>query len=435
MNKSNYIFIGIILVVVVLLVAWLAWPSDVDWSTDYQIEEQHPYDTYIFHELIKGAGCTKELVEVKDSLSRVLHQEVDVPGSYIFIGQSFYGNPDDVVALLDYVAEGHQAFIIAEDPGTLLYEVCDLEDTEDWQEKEDGTYALIQSNWWSAVSDTLIVAYNEDAKGHEFNHRIQYFVDFEVKPFQWIYFNGALKTENDSMVRVIGGFDGTYNNAIEVPHGEGKFYFHSTPLAFSNYHLKTKSGMDYCRAFMSYLQAGKVYWDIENQTIDFFPEQHDEAGGETKPQQGPLEYMLSQPALAAAWYLSLVLVVLYLLFAGRRRQRAIRTIQSPRNTSIEFTEVVSQLFQKQKDHRKLVEMKMEMWRSHARERYRIRWTDKSLAPEPEVLADWSLRSGVPQDLLNRILETYNGLDTLQAVETPVMLQLHSLLETYYHNCK
>ncbi|MEN9640452.1 MAG: hypothetical protein RLZZ262_2321 [Bacteroidota bacterium] len=434
MNNSKYIAFGFIALVVIVLVVALAWPSSVNWKESYTKDKLQPYDTYIFHELIKESGLTKEMVEVMDSLHLTLSKSDQGFGSYIFIGNSFNGNADDINALLKYVEEGHPAFIIADNPGNLLYEVCDLEESDEWHETSDGSYQLAEQYWWNSAADTMVVAYHKDVNNVEYTYNLRYYYDYEVERFDWTYFNRTLRAEGNKEVRVVGGFDGDYVNGIEVPYGRGKFYFHSTPIAFTNYHLKEKNGMKYCRAFMSYMQAGKIYWDIENQRMDF-TSQHDESGTESEARKGPLEYILSQPALSKAWYLALILLLLYLIFAGRRRQRAIPTIKAPSNTSIEFTEVVSQLFLKQKDHRKLVDMKMEMWRSHARERYKIRWQEKHVHLEVSVLEIWSMRSGVPLDILTRIIETYNGLDKFNEVQTEEMLQLHSLMETYYHNCK
>ena len=435
MNKWSAIIVVVFALLLIGVIAFLARPADVDWAHGFHADQKEPYDTYIFQELIKSNAGEDGFVDVRDSLHSALAAESDSGSNYLFVGNQFHGDDKDVAALLDFVARGNQAFLIANYPGQLLSEVCALDEQSNWEYTEDGSYLLREGELVNTVTDTLLVAYTLDKNEAEHQSKIQCFIDYEPVMHPWNFFNSGIRAKSDGDLRIIGKYDGDFANVLEVRWGSGTLYFHCTPLAFTKWAMKKKSGMGYCRALLSHMNDGKVYWDSENTIMDMMVQQRDQVDSSVTARPGPLEYILSQPALSAAWYFSLLMVLLYLVFAGRRRQRAVRTIRTPSNTSIEFTEVVSQLFLKQKDHRKLVHMKMEMWKSQARERYRIRWQEHSVELDQAELNLWSLRSGVPAATIAQIIEAYQAMHPHNAVETKDMLRLHSLLETYYQNCK
>ena len=74
-------------------------------------------------------------------------------------------------------------------------------------------------------------------------------------------------------------------------------------------------------------------------------------------QMSPFRYFLSQPPLRWALYLSMVSILLFMIFAARRKQRAIPVIREPENKSLEFAELIGTLYYQKKDHADLVRKK------------------------------------------------------------------------------
>src|SRR5690606_31789453 len=64
----------------------------------------------------------------------------------------------------------------------------------------------------------------------------------------------------------------------------------------------------------------------------------------------PVRYLLSQPPLRWAWFLSLLLVVLFILVHARREQRAIPIVLPPANTTRELAHTIGRMHWHQGDH-------------------------------------------------------------------------------------
>jgi len=194
--------------------------------------------------------------------------------------------------------------------------------------------------------------------------------------------------------------------------------------------------MNYCRDALSYLGNGNVYWDEENRTYDYkAPNHHSQAETPSKPSESPLEFILSERGLRNAWYLILAGAILYLMFGAKRKQRIVRPIENMENTSIEYAEVISQMFMKQSDHKKLVTMKMDLFKSFLRDRFRIKLPLNSHEESENLYLEISQKSNISISLVKDIFDNYNYLNTIVQVETAEMLVFHNKIEHFYNHCK
>ena len=59
----------------------------------------------------------------------------------------------------------------------------------------------------------------------------------------------------------MGSEHGAGINYIRCAYGEGFFYFHSIPTAFTNYNILRNDNADYISKALSYLPIQTTYWD------------------------------------------------------------------------------------------------------------------------------------------------------------------------------
>jgi len=252
---------------------------------------------------------------------------------------------------------------------------------------------------------------------------------------EWPYFRDSLRTWRGDRIETLGYFDEEYNNYIRLDYGKGSIYFHSTPIVFTNYYMRNDTAMNYCRHAFQSLGTGEFYWDEENRKYDYKAMQKNGDTTPSKPGEGPLEFILSEPSLRAAWYLMILAVLLYLIFGARRKQRIIAVTKNMENTSIEYAEVISQMFMKQKDHKKLVMMKMELFKSFIRERFNLRLPTHMKDEDESLYKEISQKSSVPLDLVSAIFEDHKVLSSIVEVDTADMLGFHKKIEQFYITCK
>jgi hypothetical protein len=462
-NKLIFFIIAVVLLATTALYMFSGSRS-LTWERSYSPDDKNPYGVSILYNLMTKIRGNQEFHRVEDSLHQSLSidptQKVD---NYIFIGRSLYADSTDTRRLLDFVRNGNRAFIFTEEPLNMVFDSLiqpgyeeyetgffsndeipeeenfdqDLfEEVEEYKDTSSVQYfATEYSKRTSGFSDSAAY-YSLTPEPKEKIYAVKYLEDFEARSFHWRHFSSGLKMRNGEAVIIKGHLGEYYPNYIECKVGSGKIVFHSSPLIFTNYHMLNDKPMNYARTVLNELGDGAIFWDEENRTFHFLDKQNNSLdNNENPPTEGPLEFILSEPALRTAWYVMLACVALYLIFGARRKQRIIQTISGMENTSIEYTETISQMFMKEKDHSKLILLKMDLFLSFVRERYNLKISRNDTLQNDKLMAEISTRSNIPAEHVKNIFQQHIYLISLAEVKTEDMLSFHNKLEYFYSNCK
>ena len=113
--------------------------------------------------------------------------------------------------------------------------------------------------------------------------------------------------------------------------GKGELFLVSTPLMFTNYGLLDGDNASYTFRLLSYMKE-KPLVRIESY------------GSHNNKPETPLRYILSEPPLRWATYFTIILIISFMFFAAKRRQRVIPVINAPTNRSKEFMLLISNLY-------------------------------------------------------------------------------------------
>lgn len=168
---------------------------------------------------------------------------------------------------------------------------------------------------------------------------------------------------------------------VRVRHGRGVVLISSTPLAVSNAALTGDGdGPAYAAALVAALPDQPVLWD------DYLKPYREHA-------QTPLRFVLQTPALRGAYVVLLLAGLLYLLFRGRRWQRAVPVVASPPNAQREFARTVGRLRFVHRDDRALARRMEHVVLDRLRTELRI--AEPALDADTARLA--AARAGVPED--------------------------------------
>lgn len=443
--KRDRLIIWIIIIITASLVGLVVYmyvnTNRVTWTETYSPEDKMPYGTSIIYDLMQNVRSEQEFTLIKDSTHKELPTDpTSKKDTYIFIGQRFYADSADVQKLLDFVNEGNNAFILAGEPVNLLFDTLlrnpvtknESYDTEYNEYIEEYDYDKARVYY---VEDSSITLQLSDPQFKHQTYELSKKYNFETTYNSWAYFADGLTSQDGRPTETIGWYDEGYVNYLRVKHGKGEFYFHSTPLVFTNYYLLNDTAMRHCRSALAYFGDGKVYWDEDNRNYDTGGLSRNRNESPQKPSEGPLEFILSEPSLRTAWYLLMAAVILYLFFGAKRKQRIIANEEKLDNTSIEYAQVLSQMFMKQRDHRKLVMMKMELFKAQIRDRYNVRLPLKKEEETELLFSEIGNKSGIKPSHIRSIFESHNVHLSMEAVQTEDMLRFHQLLEYYYLNCK
>ena len=467
-NTVGIILLSTVVIVLGVIAVLFYMNKRVNWSMTYLPDDTSPYGTKILHTLLQDISPEKTFHFIKDSAGvRLPADPTPACDNYFYIGNDFYADSADRARILEFASKGNNVYLFCGNQGHMIFDSLLRAPAYDYSEivydEYDYGEAEIDSSgvYIDPSEEEEEEDFNDITHYEEFNLEkrvyfvsdtvieptfylenntiippsISYIYDFQKMTNEWPYFRDSLRTWRGDRIETLGYFDEEYNNYIRLDYGKGSIYFHSTPIVFTNYYMRNDTAMNYCRQAFQSLGTGEFYWDEENRKYDYKAMQKNGDTTPSKPGEGPLEFILSEPSLRAAWYLMILAVLLYLIFGSRRKQRIIAVTKNMENTSIEYAEVISQMFMKQKDHKKLVMMKMELFKSFIRERFSLRLPIHMKDEDESLYKEISQKSSVPLDLVSAIFEDHKVLSSIVEVDTADMLGFHKKIEQFYITCK
>jgi hypothetical protein len=391
------------------------------WREHYEPAEKDPYGTYFVRNLLEEYYPGQRFEVVSDSLGERLDS-----GSFVYIGDQFWLDSASINELLDFVAAGNQAFIACPYlPYGLLDSLGGFECVYYEDIPADSADFVENDDFQTTLSDTMVsLNFQHPALHDSVGFTYKYYYLREPIEHIWEYFPQEYLCDSQSVFATLGLLNDEHVNFLQASYGDGEFYLHATPLAFTNINLMEKKGLEYASKAFSHLRPGPIYWDERKYDPPGF-------NPSRANKNSPLRYILSQRTLAWAWYVLLGLAVAYLVFRAKRRQRVIPVLEQNTNTSLEFIGTIGRLFFLQNNHRQLAAQKMRLFLIFVRERYHL--------PTKELNEQFAMslatRSSLPQEHIQKILNLHQNISNSSFLSDDTLVNFHRLMEKFYRECR
>jgi hypothetical protein len=428
MERSRlWMWIGFLVIVLAVLL-FLFWPGEapLNWDETYRKDSRQPYGTQVIFELVKEMAGQDRFFVVEDSLIGFL--EAEKPANYVFLGTGMWLDTAEQNYLLDFIRDGNTALLITTGlPEEMLERLF-----EAWCPDAELSEAL----YFASASDTGAVASLLHPGWEDAQLELACYFQEGKLDYDWAWFDPSLLCEtNTTGVQSLGMLEGIGVNFLKINLGDGALLLHTTPLAFSNFFVKENAGLVYAERVLSYLNEGPVYWDYYSDYESVFRRgwgRRPQRTTRTLSEEGPLQYILSQPPLAWAWYTALITGLLYLLFRAKRRQRIIPIQEPNTNTSMEFIATIGQLYFQQQNHRKLALLQWKLFLGYVRDRYHMPTRERDDA----FIQKLSERSGIGMDALQPIFRLAHNIERSEVfLSENTLIDLNQALDHFYRNCK
>lgn len=192
--------------------------------------------------------------------------------------------------------------------------------------------------------------------------------------------------------------------AIVKKVGKGEIILVATPLLFTNYGMLDADNSDFIFRLLSRMQGMPI---IRTEAYT----------GVSEEQQTPLRYFLSQVPLRWALYFGILVLLLFIVFTARRRQRSIPVVRDPQNRSVEFVQMIGALYFQRKDHTDLVKKKIMYFAETLRRTIQVDIEDES--DDHSLIGRMSQKTGMDETkirkLVNEIRFVIHGTEELSDV--------------------
>lgn len=397
------------------------------WAETYDEESKNPYGTFIIYDLLQNYFSGKEVNKINTSISSDLPSDsLSQNDNYVFVGEGMYMDSADVQSLLHFVDHGNTAFISSKTiPYDLMFEIYYDECNNNYWDD----YAMLKDT--GAVFNLL----HNDLESNE-GYGYKYIHYRQIKKYNWTYIDSIYFCDETYSFVELGFLNDQQVNFAKKDYGQGAFYLHTSPIAFSNIQLMDQPGIDYAGKIFSHLPEGDIYWDRHSRvSVGVARRRNSQYSGNQTNREisggGPLKYILSQAPLAWAWYICLSLAFLYLIFRAKRKQRIIPVLESNTNTSLDFISTIGTLYFIQSDHKKLSLQKMKLFLAYIRDRYYIPTGELDDVFVKKLVA----KSEISEAVIQKIISTHTNIKGALSITEKTLIDFHQMIDQFYKNCK
>lgn len=384
--------------------------TKTNWYENYREKEKSPFGTYILYNEASTLFNKQEVELLNENIYDYLatnfrDKESEDFGNYVCIKFSADKLTQmGVQDLLDFVYEGNDAFI------ALNHYTYILQDALDFDTDNEDNQVFAPANLKELKGKLLLKNDKFETQEYEFdrNLRRHYFTRFNEQ-----------KTQVLGTLEIFGVEKPVF---IKIYHGKGAVYLHTQPIAFTNYNL-LKDNYTYAENVFSYLPDRKVLWDPQIHRSKLSENYNNDEGRESV-----FSFFMQNPSLKWSLYIFLLSLLLFMLFNARRKQRAIPVITELKNSTVEFTHTIANLYFKENDHKDVIDKKIKYFLERVKRIYLIETTNLN-ETFIEILAS---KSGNSLDATNYLIKTIIDLNKKDMCTQHELYRLNTLIDNFFN---
>jgi hypothetical protein len=290
-------------------------------ESSYTIQKSDQDGLWMFDAMLKERyGEDQVEIEKRDSLNYLKDYEDYL---LIFIGNNFYFDETETYQLQEFTSSGNEVLFITNSFSTIGQ---DISPNPIYYSTQDSLFSL---TW---VDDCIDYPYSgrTASDSPHTSTRLKYIA------------HDTLYDSCDYIPLVKAGE--SYPVFSKVECDTNTYYLHSIPQLFTNGGaLKTDYRVNFNETF-DVFDNSKVIIHLPLKANNYI--------GNNK--ESLLQYILSQPPLKYAYYLTLLLALIFVIFASKRKQKEIPIIKPKENTTHEYIETISALYMAQDQNERLV---------------------------------------------------------------------------------
>ncbi|MDR2147279.1 MAG: hypothetical protein LBE91_12550 [Tannerella sp.] len=396
MKGSQLYFIILGAFVVLVFLFELAAPKKFVWTPTFDKNSREPFGSYVFDDVLSSSIPDYKIMD--STFFQILEADSTISNTAFLLTEDYLSFSETDIAYMQKLLEnGNQIMLCSEN---LYFEV---NDTVRVDSERDYYYykplnSFIKEN--DKTRDSIFMGkdttdFQDFYAVYPFTH--QSYIEFLL----WVDSISTDTTyyENDSIAIdtfSLGDWkklayyqaDTLVRNkenkpqALRIPHGKGELFVVSTSLMFTNFGVLDGDNAEYVFRLLSYMK-GKPLIRLEAYG------DHD-----TSPST-PLRYLLVTPPLRWAIYTVIVLLLLFMIFTAKRRQRVIPVVETPPNRALGFILLISNLSYQRHDNAEILKTKYSVFCSDVKRQTGIDLQDSR--DDNNELTRLAEKIGLPED--------------------------------------
>jgi hypothetical protein len=389
--KDFKIYLSLAMLGLILyVVAQYNKPAPINWQPTMYYNDKVPFGTYILYRQLPQLFPGVKITNTNQPLYELFHNKT-LPGSnYIILAKTVNINKHDFKEMIDYVKSGNSVFISALEWKGLIADTLGLETNSEYKQKSIGL---------NFTNSKL-----KQADNYKFDREIgiQYFSSFDT-----------------AHAIVLGKNELGHSNLLCFKYGKGSLYLCANPLLFTNFGVLNNRGADYVAKALSYLPTqSNIYWDeFQN--------------GDIVDDASPLRVFFDHASLEWAYYIALFSLLFFVFYQTKRRQRIIPIIEPLKNSTVDFVNVVGQVYYEQRNNLNIAQKKTLYFLEHLRTQYFL----KTTLLDGDFIARFAQKTGIEPAFALDIINHIKYVNVQDQVTDNELIYLNQLIEHFYTQSK
>jgi hypothetical protein len=360
--------------------------------------DRNPFGTYVAYKEVLHLFAGDSVTTEKKNFKEVWSDIIDTGALYIIISKHLYLSVAERNAMLAYASSGNSLFISSEyiDPqllDTVLH--CKIIHGDNYFEDI------------AAMHYTTVKLQNDP------------YDEADTMPYGYFFYPAVNQFSPSNSYNILGKNDKGQPDFICTNYGQGRIYFHCEPRVLGNYFLLQKNNYAYWEKLLRFIPQvpQNIYWD------DFYNKRHYAVDGKS---MSALSYMLQFPAMRRAFWLLLFLLLVFIFFSGKRRQRVINIIAPNKNTTVAFAETMGRLYLQQRDNRNIADKIITYFYEQIRNQYFLNTNHIN----DDFITTLSRKSDVPKEVVEKLFSEISIIQQTYKINDQQLLSLNQQIENF-----
>ncbi|MFK7834517.1 MAG: DUF4350 domain-containing protein [Winogradskyella sp.] len=397
MSKKGKLYIILVAIAILgIVAAEMTKPKQLNWFPSYATHHKIPFGSYVFHEQLKRLADTVTIVE-RPPFEYLKNNTIE--GTYLFYNGGIEFGKEEINSLLDWVSRGNTLIISAVGFEEHLLDTLNL----------DTKSVSITENFNNEYQVNLVNPALDNKRSYKYERPTTFYHFDEIDTLQTAVvglidsYRGENMPIKDSLV-----------NSIRQPFGAGHIMLSTFPQAFSNYFMLQSPNQNYSAGLLSYIDTSKpIYVDTYYKT------------GKTY-YTSPMYLFLNTKSLKWAYYMVLIGAFIYILFEGKRKQRAIPIVKPLKNQTVDFTRTIANMYYENGKHKDIAQHKIHHFLEYIRNTLHLS-TSEINTSFIKNLAARSNNTIEETETLFKLIERLSQKSELNAIE---LERLNTLIEQF-----
>lgn len=316
-NRKYYIVLAAIFVGVIFL--YYSQPKPINWNRTFGKEDKIPFGCYAIFNLLEETYATSVQTNAEGIYN--LNARNDLRDqSLLIIDEKINMTKLEIKSLLTFVEKGNTVLLCANSFGEALCDTFHLEMKMNMNFSASSLDSLLKK---PAFEVSYVQPKNNVRKSYVYPQVAteSYFSEIDTNRF-------SIVALNKKKMPVL----------LETQLGKGKILLSTSPDVFGNLFIVDHPNRAYVYTLLSKLRNRTIIWDEYYKTYGH-------------PKDSLFAFIFSSDALYMAYCITLLGLLFFMIFEIKRKQRSIPVITPLKNTTLEFVEVVSQVYFNAHNHK------------------------------------------------------------------------------------